>query len=98
MLVLLVALSLLATIAEAQRTPIKAHEPIRVVQKDGVWWFQDGSGRQFFSSGVNCVGGWYGHAVDGSVSEWPKELAIKPTRIIALADEVKVDHTYLHGL
>jgi hypothetical protein len=59
---ILVALSLLVIIAEAQSNPAKAHEYIRVVQEDGVWWFQDGSGRRFFSLGVNCVGGCYGHA------------------------------------
>jgi hypothetical protein len=58
-LVHIVALSLLAAIL----APIvEAHEAIRVVQKDGIWWFQDSSGRQFFSVGVNCVGGCYGHA------------------------------------
>src|SRR5262245_34989773 len=63
-LVFLVVLSLLMTIADA-------HEAIRVVQKDGVWWFQDSSGHQFFSLGVNCVGGCYGHA---------EETPINPTR------------------
>jgi hypothetical protein len=63
-LVFLVVLSLLVTIADA-------HEAIRVVQKDGIWWFQDGSGRQFFSLGVNCVGGCYGHA---------EETPINPSR------------------
>jgi hypothetical protein len=32
--------------------------------------------------------------VDGDLSEWPKELAIQPTLVTALSDEVKVDHTY----
>jgi hypothetical protein len=32
--------------------------------------------------------------VDGDVSEWPKELALKPALVTALADGVKVDHTY----
>jgi hypothetical protein len=41
-----VALSLLAAIPLAV---VEAHEAIRVVQKDWSWWFQDGSGRQFFS-------------------------------------------------
>jgi hypothetical protein len=58
-LVQIVALSLLATILA---TRVEAHEAVRVVQKDGIWWFQDSSGRQFFSVGVNCVGGCYGHA------------------------------------
>jgi agarase len=32
--------------------------------------------------------------VDGDLSEWPEELAIKPRQITALRDEVRVDHTY----
>ena len=38
---------------------------IRVVQKHGVWWFQDGRGHLFFSLGVNCLGGCFGHTEDG---------------------------------
>jgi hypothetical protein len=72
-LVLLIALSLLATIAEA-------HEAVRVVQKDGIWWFQDGSGRQFFSLGVNCVGGCYGHA---------EETPINPARKARIVSTLK---------
>jgi hypothetical protein len=32
--------------------------------------------------------------VDGDISEWPNALVIKPTLSTALADTVKVDHTY----
>jgi hypothetical protein len=32
--------------------------------------------------------------VDGSLSEWPKELAIKPRQITALTDKARVDHMY----
>jgi hypothetical protein len=35
---------------------------IKIVQDKGVWWFIDGQGHKFFSKGVNCVGGCYGHA------------------------------------
>src|SRR5215218_9653365 len=73
MLVRLVALSLLATIANAQGA-------IRVVQKDGIWWFQDSSGRQFFSLGVNCVGGCYGHA---------EETPINPSRKARIISTLK---------
>jgi hypothetical protein len=41
---------------------------IRVVQENGVWWFEDGAGRRFFSLGVNCVGGCYGHAEDSPMA------------------------------
>jgi hypothetical protein len=67
-LVHIVALSLLAAIPVVI---VEAHEAIRVVQKDSIWWFQDSSGRQFFSLGVNCVGGCYGHA---------EETPINPSR------------------
>jgi hypothetical protein len=67
-LLLLVTLSLVATNVEAQSAPAKAHGYIRVVQEDGVWWFQDGSGHRFFSLGVNCVGGCYGHAEETPIN------------------------------
>lgn len=53
---------LIIRLAEAQPSPSQAHAYIRVVQEHGVWWFRDGSGHNFFSLGVNCVGGCYGHA------------------------------------
>jgi hypothetical protein len=78
LLLFLLALSLLATIVEAQSTDAEAGEYIRVVQEDGTWWFQDGSGRRFFSLGVNCVGGCYGH-----VEETPMDASRK-TRIVSM--------------
>jgi hypothetical protein len=77
---LLAVVAFLVTMAQAQSTTAKAHEYIRVVQKDGIWWFQDGSGRQFFSSGVNCVGGCYGHA---------EETPIHPSRKARIVSTVK---------
>jgi hypothetical protein len=67
---ILVALSLLAIVVEAESSPAKADDYIRVVQEDGVWWL-DGAGHRFFSLGVNCVGGCYGHA---------EETPIDPSR------------------
>jgi hypothetical protein len=32
--------------------------------------------------------------VDGDVSEWPQALAITPTVVTALVDEVRADQTY----
>ena len=64
---------LIMRLAEAQASPPQVHEYIRVVLENGVWWFRDGSGRNFFSLGVNCVGGCYGHA---------EETAIAPARKI----------------
>jgi hypothetical protein len=43
-------------------------EYIRVVQENGAWWFEDGAGRRFFSLGVNCIGGCYGHAEDSPMA------------------------------
>jgi hypothetical protein len=62
MLLLWCVLLLSLSLAEAQPAPPQAQAYIRVVQDNGVWWFQDGAGRKFFSLGVNCVGGCYGHA------------------------------------
>jgi agarase len=45
-----------------------AQKYIRVVQDDGIWWFEDGEGRKFFSLGVNCIGGCFGHAEDTPLS------------------------------
>ena len=66
--------------AQAQSTPAMAHEYIRVVQKDGIWWFQDGAGHHFFSLGVNCAGGCYGHAED---------TPIKPIRKARIVSTLK---------
>src|SRR5947209_18209388 len=62
MLLLVCVLLLSLRLADAQPSPPQPQASIRVVQDDGVWWFQDGTGRKFFSLGVNCVGGCYGHA------------------------------------
>jgi hypothetical protein len=43
-------------------------EYIRVVQENGSWWFEDGTGRRFFSLGVNCIGGCFGHAEDSPMA------------------------------
>src|SRR6266508_2772220 len=61
-MLLLFVLLLSMRLAEAQPPLPQAHEYIRVVQENGAWWFQDGSGHEFFSLGVNCVGGSYCHA------------------------------------
>ena len=61
LLVGVLLLSLRLAAAQPSLPPTQAY--IRVVQDHhGVWWFQDGVGQQFFSLGVNCIGGCYGHA------------------------------------
>ena len=50
------ALCLLAGATEA------ADGFVTAVQDHGVWWLRDGQGRPFFSLGVDCVAGCYGHA------------------------------------
>jgi hypothetical protein len=59
-----VALWLLVGLTTVGASSAPAPGYIRVVQKDGAWWFEDGAGRRFFSLGVNCAGGCYGHAED----------------------------------
>jgi hypothetical protein len=54
-------LLLLGGVTAAMSSP-SPHAYIRVVQDEGIWWFEDGSGRRFFSLGVNCIGGCFGHA------------------------------------
>jgi len=53
---LLVTLLFLVTLVEAQRESAEAYEYIRIVQEDGVWWFQDSSGHWLFSLAVHCEG------------------------------------------
>jgi len=76
MQILFCALLLMIGLAEAHTSPPKAHEYIRVVQENGVWWFQDGSGRKFFSLGVNCIGGCFGHAEQTPIEPARKERII----------------------
>src|SRR6266511_2851091 len=61
---LILALSLIMALADVPASPPEVEGYIHVVQDHGVWWFQDGAGRRFFSLGVNCIGGCYGHAED----------------------------------
>jgi hypothetical protein len=65
-------------LADAQLAAPQPQASIRVVQDNGIWWFQDGAGHKFFSLGVNCVGGCYGHA------EATPMLPARHQRIVAL--------------
>ena len=65
---LVVALLFSLKLADADASPPTADGYIRVVQDNSVWWFQDGDGRKFFSLGVNCIGGCFGHAEDAPLS------------------------------
>jgi hypothetical protein len=79
MLSLVCVLLLSVRLADAHSP--RSHSPqayMRVVQDDGVWWFQDGAGHKFFSLGVNCVGGCYGHA------EATPILPVRQQRIVSL--------------
>ncbi len=64
---LILALSLITALANVPASPPEVDGYIRVVQDRGVWWFQDGAGRRFFSLGVNCIGGCFGHAEDAPI-------------------------------
>ena len=65
---LVLALLVSLTLATAGAPSPQAGTFIRVVQDQGIWWFQDGDGRRFFSLGVNCVGGCFGHAEDAPLT------------------------------
>jgi hypothetical protein len=54
------ALLVFGVLSAAPATAVKRY--VRVVQDQGVWWFVDAEGRKFFSTGVDCVGGCYGHS------------------------------------
>lgn len=66
---LLIAVLTVLFIIQASNTEAVAY--VRVVQDGEVWWFEDGQGRRFFSLGVNCIGGCFGHA---------EELPMEPSR------------------
>lgn len=55
----LVSSSYAVSVRAADRAPA-----IQVVQEGEVWWFQDVKGERFFSLGVDCVAGCYGHWED----------------------------------
>jgi hypothetical protein len=67
MRMLIVALLLLIGPALVSASPPHSRAYVRVVQENGVWWFEDGGGRKLFSLGVNCIGGCYGHAEDAPI-------------------------------
>jgi hypothetical protein len=73
---LILALSLITALANVQASPPEVDGYIRVVQDDGIWWFQDGAGRRFFSLGVNCIGGCFGHAEDASITPFRKSWMV----------------------
>jgi len=56
------ALLLITSLTAVHASLQKAHAYIRAVQENDIWWFRDDTGHNFFSLGVNCVGGCYGHA------------------------------------
>jgi hypothetical protein len=64
----IIALLLMAGLMTMGPSSTPPHEFIRVVQENGVWWFEDGSGARFFSLGVNCIGGCYGHAEESPLA------------------------------
>lgn len=74
--ILLLVLLLVSGLTAVYASPSRPHNAIRVVQDHGVWWFQDGAGRRFFSLGVNCVGGCYGHVEETPLSPSRKQRII----------------------
>jgi len=61
----------------------KAKGYIQLVRENGAWWFKDSEGKKFFSLGVNCVGGCFGHYEESPVEETRK------TRIVSRLREMK---------
>jgi len=59
--------TLLAIFYPTQPQRSEAGSYIRVVEDGGVWWLEDGRGQRFFSLGVNCIGGCFGHAEDSAM-------------------------------
>jgi hypothetical protein len=81
MQLLFLALLLVPSLAEIQAFPPQAPGYIRVIQDNGIWWFRHGTGHNFFSLGVNCVGGCYGHAEATALAPARK------TRIVSLLQD-----------
>ena len=78
---LFLALLLVPGLAAIQASPPQAQGYMRVVQENGIWWFREGTGHNFFSLGVNCVGGCYGHAEATALAPARK------TRIVSLLQD-----------
>lgn len=53
---------------------------VTVAQDRGIWWFRDGAGKPFFSLGVDCVAGCYGHAEDRPVDSARKTKIVGQIR------------------
>ena len=47
----------------------KAKGYIQLVRENSAWWFKDSEGKKFFSLGVNCVGGCFGHYEESPLSD-----------------------------
>jgi hypothetical protein len=77
--ILFVILLAVFTSIQSQRT--EAAPFIRVIEEGGIWWFEDARGQRFFSLGVNCIGGCFGHA-----EESPMEASRKQRIVTHLMD------------
>ncbi len=55
---------------------VEAASFIRVVEDEGIWWFEDGRGQRFFSLGVNCIGGCFGHAEESPMEDSRKRWIV----------------------
>lgn len=75
-LALLLAASASATLQPVPAMPGQAagHQAgVRVVEDHGIWWFEDGAGKRFFSLGACCVAGCWGHAEDRPMAPADRE-------------------------
>ena len=71
---------MLAIFCPTQAERSEAGSYIRVIKNGGIWWFEDGRGQRFFSLGVNCVGGCFGHTEDFPIEPSKKQRIVNHLR------------------
>jgi len=79
---------------------------VRVVQDHGIWWYEDAGGKRFFSLGVCCIAGCFGHAekepmapadharVVGQLKDWGFNTAAAWSRPSVYPDFYVADQIY----
>ncbi len=82
---LLIAVLILTTAAlppavACAAAPAHRNGYIQLVRDGDVWWFQDAAGEKFFSLGVNCVGGCFGHCEERPPGEARKGRIVRQLR------------------
>ncbi|MGA7877620.1 MAG: sugar-binding protein [Desulfoferrobacter sp.] len=65
-----------AVLFSAEAAASKGKGYVRLVREDDVWWFENSEGEKFFSLGVNCVGGCFGHYEESPLNEARKSWIV----------------------